>query len=168
MFDVVGSMHRLLHPRECDIRYCMSGGVITCLSLLKPYCVCEKHAVAQCFCIIITTRLKQAWVNVDSWSERDLSCYTTLLSLKKTARPPKRRLWLSLKKSHFAKVPTETLASLLCYSMPENSARNSKCHCNAIVVTTMLRACIKHQRDILTFAHAIIGDDVSSGNTYVR
>ena len=29
-------------------------------------------------------------------------------------------------KSHFADVLTETLASLACYSMPENSARSSK------------------------------------------
>ena len=34
-------------------------------------------------------------------------------------------------KSRFADVQTEMLASLTCYSMPENSARRNECHCNA-------------------------------------
>ena len=60
------------------------------------------------------------------------SCYTALLSLKKTAKLPKRCLSLSLKKSRFADVhiPVETTASLACYSMPE------KVHVNTVATVT--------------------------------
>ena len=123
---------------------------------------CWSHIVHHktCCCVMllhyfeITMRSKQARVNIESWSEWDLSCYTALLTLKKTAKLSKRQLWLSLKKSCLAEVPTETQLHWLvtlclktqpeitnrynaCYSMPENLAENSKYHCNASIVTTI-------------------------------
>ena len=52
--DIHALSPRVTGPRARSvyIGYCTSGGVITCLSLLKPYCACTQHAVAQCYCII--------------------------------------------------------------------------------------------------------------------
>ena len=146
------SLYRLLHPRECDIQYTRTepeghrpkGEVHVYWILHEQGCnnvFISAEAILRmrttCYCAMllyyfeITMRLKQAPVNVERWSERRSSCYTALLSLKKTAKLPKRILPLSPKKSCFTDLPTEMLASLACYSMPENSARNSKYHCNA-------------------------------------
>ena len=115
----------ILHKRGCNNVFISAEAIL--------------HMRTTCYCAMllyyfkITTRLKQAPVNIETWSEQHSSCYTALLSLKKTAKLPKRRLPFSLKKSRFADVPTETLALLACDSMPENSARNSKYHCNTTI-----------------------------------
>ena len=88
--DIIWSQvkYRLLHTRECDIRYtrtepsglrlsgsvraCTSGDVITCLSLLKPYCACTQHAIAQCYCII--SKSPRGWSKPQSTLRADIPC----------------------------------------------------------------------------------------------
>ena len=59
--DIHAPSPRAIGPRAWSmyIGYCTSGGVITCLSLLKPYCTCTQHAIAQCYCII--SKSPQGW-----------------------------------------------------------------------------------------------------------
>ena len=81
-------------------RILQERGVITCLSLLKPYSACTQHAVVQYYCILLKSpqgRSKPQSVLRAEASDTQVATQP-LLFLKKTAKVPKRCLPLSLKK----------------------------------------------------------------------